>query len=106
MTEQLLKLPLSEENYNTSNQLNNVPPSVTTPATPKTLAGIPQSPKMVMPDSSDNPVGNKSSDFEDVQVEADRKKPPLVVSPMLRRTVRERRKSDYHGRWVEKDKTE
>ena len=26
MTEQLLKLPLSEENYNTSNQLNNVPP--------------------------------------------------------------------------------
>ena len=41
MTEQLLKLPLSEENYNTSNQLSNVPPSEPTPATPKALADIP-----------------------------------------------------------------
>ena len=59
-----------------------------------------------MPDSSDNPVGDKSSDFEDVQVEADRKKPALVASPMLRRSARERRKPDNHVNWVEKDKTE
>ena len=41
ITEQLLQLPLSEENYNTSNQLSNVPPSEPTPATPKALADIP-----------------------------------------------------------------
>ena len=66
MTEQLFKLPPSEENCNPSIQLNDVPPSAPTSATPKTLADIPQSPKMVMPDCSDNLVGDKSSDFEDV----------------------------------------
>ena len=69
MTEQLLQFPLSKENYNTSNQLNNVPPGEPTPTTPKTLADIPQSLKMVIPDSSENPVGDESSDFEDVQAE-------------------------------------
>ena len=59
-----------------------------------------------MPDSSDNPVGDKSSDIEDVQVEADRKKPALVASPMLRGSARERREPDNHVNWVEKDKTE
>ena len=61
---------------------------------------------MVMPDSSENPVGDESSDFEDVQVEADRKKPALVASPMLRGSARERREPDNHVNWVEKDKTE
>ena len=106
MTEQLFKLPPSEENCNPSNQLDDVPPSAPTPATPTTLADIPQSPKMGMPASSDNPVGEKSSDFEDSQVEADRKEPALVESPMLRRSTRERRKPDYYGKLVEKDKTE
>ena len=106
MTEQLFKLPPSEENCNPSIQLNDVPPSAPTPATPTTLADIPQSPKMVMPDCSDNLVGDKSSDFEDVQVEADKKEPALVESPKLRRSTRERRKPDYYGKWVEKDKTE
>ena len=62
MTKQLFELSLSEENCNPSSQLNCVPPSAPIPATPTTLADIPQSSKMVMPGTSDNPFADKSLD--------------------------------------------